>query len=42
MATFYNDKALVGGNGSMLASGKDGYKYMIIDRAGQMRYLTAG
>ena len=40
--TFYNDKALVGGNGTAFSSSKAGVSMCVVDRAGQAGYLTAG
>ena len=42
MATFYNCKAIVGGNGTAYDSGKTGYAMMRVDTAGSAGYLTAG
>lgn len=39
--TFYNDKALVGGNGTAWSSSNVSYKYCVIDAAGSPGYLTA-
>ena len=42
MATFYNCKAIVGGNGTAYNSGKTGYAMMRVDTAAVAGYLTAG
>jgi hypothetical protein len=40
--TFYGCTALVGGNGRAYASSRITYKYMVVDKAGSVGYLTAG
>lgn len=40
--TFYNCKALVGGNGTAFSSGNAGYAMMRVDVEGSPGYLTAG
>lgn len=40
--TFYNCKALVGGNGTAFSSGNAGYAMMRVDAEGSPGYLTAG
>ncbi len=42
LATFYNCKAIVGGNGTAYDSSKTGYAMMKVDVAGSAGYLTAG
>ena len=42
MATFYNCKAIVGGNGTTYSSSNYGYAMMRVDTAGAAGYLTAG
>ena len=42
MATFYNCKSIVGGNGTTFNSSKTGYAMMRVDTAGAAGYLTAG
>lgn len=42
MQTFYNCKALVGGNGTAWSSSNTGYKCCVIDAAGSPGYLTVG
>ena len=42
LSTFYNCKAIVGGNGTAYDSGKTGYAMMRVDTAGAAGYLTAG
>lgn len=42
MSTFYNCKAIVGGNGTTFNSSKTGYAMMRVDTAAVTGYLTAG
>ncbi len=42
LATFYNCKAIVGGNGTAYSSAKYGYAMMRVDAPGTAGYLTAG
>ena len=42
LSTFYNCKAIVGGNGTAYDPGKTGYAMMRVDTAGAAGYLTAG
>ncbi len=42
LATFYNCKAIVGGNGTAYSSSKTNYAMMKVDAAGTAGYLTAG
>ncbi len=42
LATFYNCKSIVGGNGTAYDSPKTGYAMMKVDAAGSAGYLTAG
>ncbi len=42
LATFYNCKAIVGGNGTAYSSAKYGYAMMRVDAPGVTGYLTAG
>ena len=41
MGTFYNCRSIVGGNGTTYSSSAYGYVRAVIDRAGQVGYLTA-
>lgn len=41
MGTFYNCRAIVGGNGTTYSASAYGYARAVIDRAGQVGYLTA-
>ena len=41
MGTFYDDTHLVGGNGTAYNSSSYGYARMMIDRTGQVGYLTS-
>lgn len=40
--TFYGCSKLVGGNGTAYANNRTGYAYFVVDREGQVGYLTAG
>lgn len=40
--TFYADSKLVGGNGTIFSSSKTSADYAVIDKDGQVGYLTAG